>query len=358
MRRLIAPSAFRELVSGQRRGIVPAVLRGCLGLAELPYTLAVTWRNRRFDRQAGSVYRASVPIISVGNMTMGGTGKTPMVAWLADWFRRRDARVALISRGYGAKTGSCNDEALELQQRLPDVPHAQSANRVEAAQLAIEQWQCELIILDDAFQHRRIARDLDIVLLDALEPFGFGRVFPRGTLREPLDGLSRADIVALSRADLVTNDQRAAIRQRASRLAPAATWVELAHDPVRLQSASNRSAAIDSLAGKRVAAFCGIGNPAGFRRTLQQCDFHVVDFREFPDHHAYTHSDAQSLGAWAHALPADAVICTHKDLVKIARDRLHQLPLWAVCIGVKVSAGQVDLERHLERVAGRIKQNG
>ncbi len=158
----------------------------------MPYTIAVTVRNRRYDRGAAEVHNVGVPIITVGNLSLGGTGKTPMVKWLAQRFQNAGLRVAIVSRGYGAADGKHNDEALELAQALPNVPHIQNRDRVAAAQRAIGEFKSQLILLDDGYQHRRLGRDLDIVLLDALEPFGFEHVFPRGTLREPLVGLQRA----------------------------------------------------------------------------------------------------------------------------------------------------------------------
>ena len=123
----------------------------------------------------------------------------------------RGLRVTLVSRGYGAAAGARNDEALELERKLPDVPHLQNADRVAAALTAIEEFECQLLLLDDAFQHRRIQRDLDIVLIDALNPFGYGHLLPRGLLREPLSSLARADVIALSRSDLVAAGERARI---------------------------------------------------------------------------------------------------------------------------------------------------
>src|SRR5262249_53279506 len=118
---MVDPAYFREIVSGRRRDAGAVVARGLLRLAEAPYTAAVRWRNRRYDRQPESVHRVGVPVISVGNLTLGGTGKTPMVKWLAQWFGGRGLRVAIVSRGYGAAAGKQNDEALELAQALPNV---------------------------------------------------------------------------------------------------------------------------------------------------------------------------------------------------------------------------------------------
>jgi len=227
----------------------------------------------------------SVPVVSVGNLTLGGTGKTPLVEWIARWFRKRNVRVSIVSRGYGAEDGGRNDEARELEQKLPDVPHVQNADRVAAAKIAIEELETQLILLDDGFQHRRIGRDLDIVLLDALEPFGFEHVFPRGTLREPLRGLRRAGAVILSRADMLEPAEREKIRRRVEQLAPKAAWAEIRHAPLELLSVGGQVKPIDELCKVKIAAFCGVGNPAGFRHTLESCGFDMAGFREFPDHH-------------------------------------------------------------------------
>src|SRR5262249_25152626 len=155
-----------------------------------------------------------------------------------------------------------------------------------AARLAVQEFEAQIIILDDGFQHRRIARNLDIVLVDAMEPFGFGHVFPRGTLREPLDGLRRAAAIILTRADMVDEVERAKIRGMVERFAPNVAWAECRHAPQSLISASGMEQPLHALRGRRVAAFCGIGNPRGFRHTLDQCGYSVTTWREFPDHYA------------------------------------------------------------------------
>ncbi len=326
------------------------LLRRALRTAEVPYAWAMRWRNRQYDRGAKTIERVGVPVVSVGNLTLGGTGKTPLVEWLARFFRQCNVRVAIVSRGYGAEAGSRNDEALELEQKLPDVPHVQNPDRVAAARLAIEEFESQLILLDDAFQHRRIHRDLNIVLLDALEPFGFGHVFPRGMLREPLAGLRRADVIALSRSDMVSAAQRERIKTIAARFAPQAIWIECRHAPQSLQACGGDSAELNSLAGRPVAALCGIGNPAGFKHTLDECRFQVTELREFPDHFVYQREDVEALTAWADQLPVEAILCTHKDLVKLGIPRLGSKPLWAVRIGLAITAGQEAFERRLAEV--------
>lgn len=350
---MLSPADFRAVVSGQRRDASARLWRALFRVVEVPYTLAVRYRNHGYDRQVG-VQHAAVPVVSVGNLTLGGTGKTPLVAWIARWLRNRDVRVTLISRGYGAEQGARNDEALELEQKLPDVPHLQNPDRVAAAQTAVEEFECQLILLDDGFQHRRLARDLDIVLLDALEPFGFDHVFPRGMLREPVNSLARAHVVALSRADMVSPERRAELRAIVERYNPQAAWLEMRHAPERLLAASGRTAPFAELAGQRIAPFCGIGNPAGFRHTLAQCGLESENLREFRDHHAYTPDDVQSLARWAREQQAAALVCTHKDLVKLGVDQIGGTPLWAVEIGLQILAGQPALEERLQAIQAKI----
>ena len=402
---LFSPTAFRDLVSGRQRGAVAAALRGILAAAEVPYTWAVRWRNYRYDCGAKAIHHVGVPVISVGNLTLGGTGKTPLVEWIVRRLRAQGKTAGIISRGYGARGGP-NDEARELAWKLPGAPHVQDPDRVAAARRAIREYGCQVLVLDDAFQHRRLARDLDIVLLDALEPLGYEHVFPRGTLREPVAGLARAQVVALSRADLLSVEQRGAIRQRVAKLAPRATWVEVVHAPLELVAAergigyaggtptprtggtptprtgesptprtgesptprtdesptpdaggtpalrAGGAQPLDTLRGRRVLAFCGLGNPAGFRHTLDVCGYDVVAFHEFPDHHAYGPGDLDALAASARQSGAEALVCTQKDLVKIGLDRLGDRPLWALRVGIDFLAGRDEFERHLVKLCG------
>jgi tetraacyldisaccharide 4'-kinase len=352
---MFGPAEFRELVSGRRNGLAGAAMRGVLRAGEVPYSLAVRWRNRRYDTSRAAVHRAGVPVISVGNLTLGGTGKTPMVKWLSRWWRQKSVRVAIVSRGYRAAAGQQNDEALELRQSLPDVPHVQGRDRVAAARRARDEFHSELIVLDDGFQHRRLGRDLDIVLLDALEPFGFDHIFPRGTLREPVSGLRRAQAVCLSRADAVSADEREAIRRRVAAVAPQAVWCEAAHAAAALVNAAGKQQPIGAFAGRRVAAFCGIGNPAGFRHTLSAIGCEVAAWRAFADHHAYSPADLDSLSALAGDSRADALVCTEKDLVKLDRTNLGGRPLWAVAIEMQFLAGQDAVEELLARAGPQQK---
>ncbi len=364
---IVSPERFRALVSGEARGLGAACLRGLLWLLAIPYSAVVRWRNWRYDTERANITRVEVPVVCVGNLTLGGTGKTPMVEWVAKQLRSRGLHVALVSRGYRSRPqaqaqaqglpalgsrDAANDEALELAQRLPNVPHVQNPDRVAAARRAIDEFHAEVIVLDDGFQHRRLARDLDIVLLDAVMPFGFDHLFPRGMLREPITSLHRAGVVILSRADMVDGARRASIRQTVQRLAPNAAWAEVRHAPQYLLSLDGETAPLDELREKRIAAFCGIGNPAGFRHTLDAYGYNVVDLREFPDHHAYTAADVETLSQWATDVQASALVCTHKDLVKID-NAVGAVKLWAMIVGLEFISGQSDVENAIDRATRR-----
>jgi tetraacyldisaccharide 4'-kinase len=345
----LSATELGALLGGQRRGLRAALLRGLLALAEVPYRGTVAWRNWRYDRSASKSQRVGVPVVSVGNLTVGGTGKTPMVAWLARWFRERGVRVAVVSRGYGAAEGQRNDEAMELELRLPDVPQMQNPDRVAGALAAIEEFQCQLVLLDDGFQHRRLRRDVDIVLLDATEPFGFGHLLPRGLLREPVSSLRRAHAVVLSRADAVAPERREGIRAKVRRHAPSAVWAEASHAPAALVNSAGGSRPPHDLRGKRILAFCGIGNPGAFRRTLAALGAEEATFREFADHHAYRREDIAELAQAARGCSADLAVCTQKDLVKIRADWLGETPLFALQIDLEITAGRPELEALLAK---------
>lgn len=351
---MLTAEDFKDYASGRRKGLGALVMRGMMSAAAKLYGFGVRYRNRQYDRGSKAIEEVGVPVVSIGNITLGGTGKTPTAAWLARWFRRHDVRVTLISRGYGAERGELNDEARELDDLLPDVPHLQNPDRVAAAKVAVEELAAQVLLLDDAFQHRRIARSLDIVLLDATEPFGYGYLFPRGMLREPLEGLARADVLALTRADAVSAERRQEIRNQARQHNTAAIWLEMAHRPDHLRNADGENQPLERLQGKRVAAFCGIGNPEGFRHTISSCGAQLVELKPFPDHHIYNAKDIESLSQWVGQQRVDYVLCTHKDLVKVGLNQLGETPLAAIVIEADITHGQAELEERLTRLIAEI----
>jgi tetraacyldisaccharide 4'-kinase len=348
---------FEKQLRTNDNTLLSLLIRGALWGASFPYQAAVVCRNQAYRYGWLQTTRASVPVISVGNLTAGGTGKTPACAWIAKWLRKRGNRVAILSRGYGALADGLNDEARELESLLPDVPHLQASNRVENARLAVEELGMQVLLLDDGFQHRRLARDLDIVLLDATNPFGWGHLLPRGLLREPLKGLRRADLVIVTRCDQVTMQDLANLRTKVQRFNPKAGWVESIHAPVRWKNASGESLPLEALAGKPAMSLCAIGNPKAFVKTLQDLAICVLEQVNFPDHHPYSSMDVQGIieRASQSSVPPQVILCTGKDLAKLASDRIGQIPLWALEIELQIVSGAKVLDEHLERLCETIR---
>lgn len=345
----IKAETWYALIRGERRGPLALAARAALRAASWPYGLGAWWRNRAFDRGRRAVHRTAVPVVSVGNLTLGGTGKTPCVEWVARFFRDRDVQVAIVSRGYGAEHGR-NDEAMVLEENLPDVPHLQDPDRVAAAERAVEELESELIVLDDGFQHRRLHRDLDIVLIDATRPPARDHMFPRGTLRESASGLKRAGAVLLTRCDQVPTGEVDAIRAWLAARWPNVPVATTEHRPAELVGCDGATAPAESLAGRTVGAFCGIGNPAAFRKTLETLEAKVAGERTYPDHHAYTRADVDELTRWAETLPEGAaLVTTQKDWVKLRVPALAGRPLWAVRVGLTFRDGETTFAAVLER---------
>ena len=365
-------AALHELLSGRRRDVGARLLRGGLHLASFGYGAAMRLRNFAYDREWLRVTKVDAPVISLGNITTGGTGKTPLAAWLANWLGEQGRVPGLLSRGYRALGDSsgrredgqagglpyvaANDEKLVLDRLCPGVPHLQQRDRVASARRLVEESRCDMLILDDGFQHRRLHRDLDIVLIDALQPWGYGHVLPRGLLREPLAGLKRADLIVLTRADQVTPEQRRAVLDQLARVRGTDDAVQVAFVPQRLialsaDASNEQPLALEAVRGRRAFAFCGIGNPQGFARTVASLvdvgEFDPGLLRVFPDHHHYTERDLADVASAAKAARAEIVLTTMKDFVKLRPEIWDGPPLYAIEIGVEFLAGRELLENRL-----------
>lgn len=342
-------AALHELLSGRRRDVGARLLRGGLQLASFGYGAAMRLRNFGYDRTWLRVAKADAPVVSLGNITTGGTGKTPLAAWLANWLSQAGRAPGLLSRGYRSLDGAANDEKLVLDRLCPGVPHVQQQDRVTAAARLVSEYRCDTLILDDGFQHRRLHRDLDLVLVDALQSWGYGHLLPHGLLREPLSELRRADLVLLTRADCATDEQRAEIRRELKRRRGTDDCVEVAFVPQRLLGVDGSPRSLSDLAGCRLFGFCGIGNPRGFRQTLERLGA-VCELETFPDHHHYSAGELSALSRTARDASADRVLTTLKDLVKIAPEAWTGPPLFAVDIGVEFLSGRELLESRLQRL--------
>ena len=341
---------FDAAIRERRPGFGPGLIRAACWWLRLPYALGVGLRNRRYDGMASRAARVPIPVVSIGNLTLGGTGKTPAVEFFARHLRARDRRVAILSRGYGSEAGP-NDEALLLEENLPDVPHLQGRDRVALAAAALDELESEVLLLDDGFQHRKLHRDFDIVLIDATRNLADEYLFPRGLLREPLASLRRAHAVILTRCDQASPES---LRQQLSSFKdrfPALLLATARHVAVELIHEGDTAIDPSHLRGRSVLAFCGIGNPDAFRRTLADIGASVVAFRTFADHHAYTREDVESLSAWAAGFSdGTTVVTTQKDWVKIRTPALGGRPLLALRIGIAFETGLPELLARIDSI--------
>lgn len=334
-----------------RRGGWIELLRGPAVL----YGLVTRARNLLFDRGVLRAQRVDLPVVSVGNLTAGGTGKTPFSIWLARRLMALGRRPAILSRGYGARAESgISDEAELLARALPDTPHLTDRDRVRAAR-ELEGRAVDVVILDDGFQHRRLARDLDIVLIDATRPFGFapderGRWLrahlPRGLLREAPRGLARADVICLTRTDQVCAQQLEALRAELFELAPGKAVLETRHRCVAARQHSGVPGpggwllSPEALAGREVDLVSGIGHPRAFEATLAATGARIAQHRVFPDHHDFTPEDLEGLGADGREL-----VTTTKDATKL---EAFGRPFWSIEIAIDVVSGDAALTALLE----------
>ncbi len=343
--------SFRRLVDGRATGLVATLGRTGLSAIEIPYEALVRLRNYGYDHSILTVKKASAPVISVGNLTLGGTGKTPLVAWLAHWFAQHNKKPAIISRGYKAKTGQLSDEAEELKILLPTVPHYANKQRIIAAGEAVTKGS-DVLLLDDGFQHRQISRDLNLITIDATDPFGCNRIFPRGLLREPLWGLKRADALVLTRTDQVSIKTRNEIQEQCFQFVGShdKPWIETEHRPSNLRLVDGTTQPLKTLQDKRILSLSAIGNPAAFHRTLTTLGHEPVATLTFPDHHTYTTDDIHRISEETESVGAEIIVTTLKDLVKLPLASVRNRPLCALEIGIQFQTGLQDLEYLLNKI--------
>jgi len=297
-------------------GVRATIARGVLRVLAGGYATAAAARNRWYDVRGPKV-RVPLPVISVGNLTVGGTGKTPLVIELVSRLEALDRRPAVIARGFGSFSGQANEEQRLIERYAHNSVCICDPDRARAAHAANAQWKVDTIVLDDGFQHRRLHRDLDIVLVDATCPFGFGYLLPRGLLREPVHALARADVIVLTRCDQVSPDTRAALAVRLRQLAPAAIHLQCQHRVIAVENLKGGPLPVP-WTGRRAVLFAGIGNPESFRKTVETLGIEVADVHWWPDHHRYRPEDLEFIRRERRLPPHDLLLTTEKDAVKLA----------------------------------------
>ncbi len=330
---------WSQAVLEKRVGIGWSGLRIVFLFLSILYAGAITLRGWLVTLKLIPATKIPVPVISVGNVTVGGTGKTPLVIYLAKKLAARGKKIGILARGYGKIDETSDDEALTgSTPELKNVIRSTGPDRSATGRKLLADHQVKSIILDDGFQHRRIKRDLDLVTIDCLNPFGHGRLLPAGALREPLSSLYRADCFILTRTDLVDKENLRKIEERLKKFNK--PILKSIHQPVKLIPVNHHNGlALTDLPTRKSHAFCGIGNPNGFRKTLEKLKSNPVGMTVFPDHHLYQTSDLDRLNTSARENGAELLITTEKDARRLKK--LDQgLPVYALQIELVIVEGE------------------
>jgi tetraacyldisaccharide 4'-kinase len=319
------------------------------------YLAVINLRNWLYDQKIFKEVKLSCPVISAGNITVGGTGKTPCVIMLAQMLQANGFKPAIISRGYGGRSvnsvnivsdgqnilldsATAGDEPYLIARELKSVPVITGAERIATGKTAVEQFGANVLICDDAMQHRQIFRDINLVLLDNRSIGGKDHVLPRGRLREPIKELKRADAIILTRADeTVQTDKKIGELIKAKDI-PVFKSIHRPKDIIKADFSEQKPVSI--LAGKKVYAFCGIAQPDSFHKTLSRAGTQILSFDIFPDHHRYNKSELEKIKTGFADCRADYLVTTEKDAVRLQNDRefLKILSVLRVEMEIKPSA--------------------
>ncbi|MEE9260177.1 MAG: tetraacyldisaccharide 4'-kinase [Candidatus Scalindua sediminis] len=338
------------------------MIRSSLSAFTYPYLAVLNTRNTLYKYGIVKSKRLPVKVISIGNITMGGTGKTPLVEFSAKYLQNKGRKVAILSRGYGDQNHSIikdnskakefvNDEYLILRENLKDVPTLLGRDRVQNAKKAIKDHDVDCLILDDGFQHLRIKRDLDIVVIDSLNPFAEEVLVPRGTLREPLKNLSRADLFVLSHCSLNNEDTLKSIYAKLNHINAAIPVCESIHKPVNIESIKDNSLLEPEwLKGKKIYGLCAIGNPESFASTLRELGADVIRLRVFHDHHSYTQEELDGVITEAKTLNTDAIVVTQKDIVKIRNKNINDANILSLKVELQITKGMEFFDEAMAKI--------
>lgn len=335
-------SYILALMKDERNDVFDTIVKGVLRLLSWVYTLAVKIVDFSYKSGLRREHKAGAIVISVGNITLGGTGKTPFTIFLADHFQAMGINCAILTRGYG------NDENKMIKDELPDISVFVGQDRVTSAQLAVSEGK-DVLILDDGFQHRRIARDLNILMLDSTKMFGNRFLLPRGTLREPIRSLKRADFFMLSKTDRINEEQKEEIMRQLNTTFPGKPVVSTRHKPSFLTDVTGSAHSIDSLCGKKVMLLSGIADPDYFAFLVEQTGAAIISRLDYPDHHCYRQMDIGKVYAKCATENIEAIIVTKKDHVK-----LKELDISSIEDKVFVMNIIVDIVRGKERLVARL----
>ena len=325
----------------------------------LLYRTLIALRNLFFDLGVFSQNRVDATVISVGNLSVGGTGKTPLVLYLIDMISAYRKNIAVVSRGYGQSSNSpklylpyekisdwleSGDEPFLLKNRVENLTISIDPNKIRGAAEAVEKAKSELIILDDGFQHRTLKRDLDIVIVNDSKKLEERLLLPAGRLREPLKSLKRADIVVFmgSEAD------SAGIQKYLNSESILCGGVKEPDLLINLNS--DEELELSELSGKKLTAFCGIGNPDGFLSTLNSFEPSQVELLKFPDHHIYTERDFTEIKNKFISSNSDFLITTEKDAFKLPQNFFTEIDVYLLRISFKLGWGKSEFEKTINEL--------
>ncbi|MCM8790940.1 MAG: tetraacyldisaccharide 4'-kinase [Candidatus Omnitrophica bacterium] len=340
-----------SLMTDKRKGVIFAPLKAALYILSILYAMAIFARRLLYRFKILKSHSVPIKVISVGNLTLGGTGKTPFTIALAGILENELKRsAAVLIRGYGW------DEQALLKKNMPDIPVLVGEDRAKSAHKAIRLYGSQFAILDDGFQHWELKRDLDIVLVDARNPFGNGRLFPRGVLREPLSALKRAHVVVLTKVNKASPSHLEALRSRIRAINSHVVFLEAVHRPKYLydpKARKNRD--IFFAKGKKVILVSSIGDPEYFEETAKDLGAVVLEHISFGDHHNYTLRDVETIIRRCGGRSLDFLITTEKDAVKFARMSFSfgAYTMMQLAIEMEITAGKELLVARLNSLYSR-----
>jgi len=339
-----------SLMTDKRNGVVFLPFKFILYLVSLLYGLAILLRRVLYKLHIFKTREASLKVISVGNITLGGTGKTPFTMALAKILEEElKKNVSILIRGYGW------DEQEMLRRNLADVPVLAGQDRFRSSNKAVKLYGSDTAILDDGFQHWELARDLDIVLVDSRNPFGNGHLFPRGLLRETKRSLKRADVIVFTK-NSGTGAGTESVRREIGAVANNAFVLEAAHVPTHLyEGRARRVHDLPSIKTKKVILLSSIGDPLYFEETVRGLGADIVDHMKFPDHHDYTKKDIERVTARCDEKHFDLIVTTEKDIVKLNRLGLFigSYKVLTLAVEMRILSGKEDLVDRLHSLYTR-----
>jgi len=367
---------FGQLVSGRSTGFKSQMLRFFLRVVSQAYQFVIVLRNFLYSRGWLKIQHVNAMVISVGNITTGGTGKTPLVIWLYKFLQQKNIHCAILTRGYKTRRASCVmrraknerntqytthntiDEPAIIIKSCPRASVIINPDRVAGANEAVNRFGAKVLIMDDGFQHRRLARELDIVTIDATRPFGYGKLLPAGLLREPADSLKRADAVIITRCDKVSESGLNEIEKTLQIINPDMIIASSIHSPICAKTIDNTEISIEELKDKKVFAFCGIGNPDAFLNTIKGLGANPVGAEVYDDHYHYTNKDISDICREAMDLKADLILTTQKDFnrLPIEKRKLKTgIPFAYLAVELKIISGEERITQLIKDcLAGKI----